>query len=267
MSRRSTWWFVGLTGLLCRVSLHRFTEYRVDFLVGVSSLAVRVLCQVALIGTAFRYVDTLVGWGYSQALFLVGFAMLPRGLDRLFTDQLFILAWNLVRTGDFFRYLIRPVHPLYMLLSERFLYPDAIGELVVGIAIVVTAAAGSGVELGPEEWLLMVPLTICGALLHGSIKCLMASIAFWTTSSLSMMSAVTQLGDFATYPLEVYPPALRVVLTWVVPYAFTAYVPAHALLFGASGALLWLLPVTALTICVALAVHQRGVARFEMTGN
>jgi len=256
-----------LTLLLCRVSLHRFTEYRVDFLVGVSSLVVRVLCQVALIGVAFQYVDTLAGWGYHQALFLMGFAMLPRGLDRLFTDQLFILAWNLVRTGDFFRYLIRPVPPLYMLLSERFLYPDAFGEVVVGLTIVVLAATGQGVALGPEQWLLMVPLVVCGALVHASIKCLLASIAFWTTSSLSIVSAVTQLGDFAAYPLEVYPSALRVMLIWVLPYAFTAYVLAHALLFGTTGTLLWVLPVTALTTGIALAVHRSGVARFEMTGS
>jgi ABC-2 type transport system permease protein len=259
--------YARLTVVLCRVSLHRFTEYRVDFLVGVASLAVRVLCQVALISVVFSHVEALGGWTYPEALFLVGFAMLPRGLDRLFTEQLWILSYDLVRTGDFFRYLLRPVSPLYLLLSERFLYPDGLGELVVGTAIVGTATTALGVGLSPLGWVLLALGVVAGAIVHAAIKCTVASIAFWMSSSLSVMSAVNQLADFATYPMTIYPPFLRIGLTWVLPFAFTAYLPVQAVLSGDLARLWWLLPAVGGSLTVAAVAYRRGIGRYEMSGS
>jgi len=252
--------------VLCGVSVHRLTTYRVDFLVGVSSFVVRIACQVALLSVIFGYVDSLAGWNYDQILLLLGFALLPRGLDRLVTDQLWILSWQLVRNGEVFRYLIRPVHPLFLLLSERFLYPDGIGELILGGAIIATAVSGGGAELTLTDWLLIPMLVVCAALIHAAIKCIVASLAFWTSSSLQMLSAVNQLSDFAAYPMAMYHPALSAVLTWVVPYAFTAAIPVQYLLFGGAGWLL-VLPMTALLVTLAAVVFARGIRRFEMTGS
>lgn len=252
--------------LLCGVSVHRLAVYRLDFAVGIASFVVRIACQLALLNVVFGHVGTLGGWSYHQVLFLLGFALLPRGLDRLVTDQLWILSWQQVRTGEVFKYLIRPVNPLFMLLSERFLYPDGFGELVLGVVIMITAVHGGGVQLTPLDWVLVPLLVLCGALIHASIKCIVASLAFWTTSTLHALSAVSQLADFSGYPLAMYHPALRAALTWVVPYAFTAAIPVQYLLFGGTG-LLALLPVTALVATAAAVVFARGVQRFEMTGS
>ncbi|MBQ0977937.1 ABC transporter permease [Micromonospora sp. M61] len=261
--RRYTWLTVVLSG----VSMHRLTAYRLDFFVGVASFAIRVACQIALIGVVFRHVDGLAGWNYQQALFLLGFSLLPRGLDRLFTDQLWILAWQLVRTGDFYRYLIRPVNPLYIMLSERFMYPDGFGELVLGIAIVVIAGESMDLHLSAVQWLLFLPLVLCGAVIQAAVKGFFASLSFWTTSSLSVVTAVHQLGDFGSYPMGLYHPVLRALLTWLLPFAFTAYVPARYLLFGDIDGLVWMLPVTVLTAAIAYGTFRRGVDRFEMTGS
>ncbi|GAB3079021.1 ABC transporter permease [Micromonospora schwarzwaldensis] len=259
--------YLRLTVLLCGVSMHRLTAYRMDFAVGVASFVIRVGGQIALIGLVYRYVDDLAGWGYHQALFLLGFSLLSRALDRLFTDQLWILAWQLVRSGEFHRYLIRPVNPLYLLLSERFMYPEGIGELALGLAITLASAGALDLHLDVAQWLLFVPMVVCGAVIHASIKTLIASCSFWSVSSLPVLSAVHQLGEFGSYPLGLYHPALQAVLTWVLPFAFTAYIPARYLLFGAVDGLIWLLPVTAVAAAVAYGVFRIGVNRYEMTGS
>ncbi|WP_405014795.1 ABC transporter permease [Kitasatospora sp. NBC_01539] len=259
--------YTRLTWHLSVVSLSRLTEYRMDFLLGAGGLLLRVGCQLAVVSMVFRQVPLVAGWNYHQVLFLIGFSLLPRGLDRLFTDQLWILAQRLVQSGEFHRYLIRPVHPLYAVLSERFLYPDGFGELLTGIAILWYAASCLPVGLTLGQLLLLPLLALCGAVILASIKTTFAALAFWTTSSFPALYSANQLGDFSGYPLDLYHPSLRWLLTWALPYAFTAYVPASYLLFGRTELLPWLPVVTAALAAIALLVWHRGVDRYEMTGS
>jgi ABC-2 type transport system permease protein len=81
------------------------------------------------------------------------------------------------------------------------------------------------------------------------------------------MYAANQVSEFSSYPLDIYHPSLRTLLTWVLPFAFTAYVPSVYLLTGVTGLLGWLPLVTAGALALALAVWRRGVNRYEMTGS
>ncbi|MFB7938050.1 ABC transporter permease [Streptomyces sp. NPDC056049] len=256
-----------LTWQLSGVSLRRLTEYRMDFLIGAGGLLLRVGCQLAVIGMVFAQVPVIAGWNYHQVLFLVGFSQLPRGLDRMFTDQLWLVAQRLVQSGEFYRYMIRPVHPLYAVLSERFLYPDGFGEVVTGIGIIAYAVYAMDDGPGLGGLLLLPLLALCGALILASIKTAFAALAFWTTNSFPALCSAYQLGDFSGYPVGLYHPSLRWLLTWLLPYAFTAYVPVSYLLFGETELLLWLPVVTVAVATLALLVWNRGVDRYEMTGS
>ncbi|MCZ0207292.1 ABC transporter permease [Streptomyces achromogenes] len=263
----TVWRHVRLAFFLGGVGLHRLSMYRVDFALGAGAFLVRVGLQTAVVGLVFRQVPAVDGWTYHEVLFLLGFSLLPRGLDHLFTDQLWELGRKLVQRGEFYRYLIRPVNPLFSLLSERFFHPDGLGELAVGAVLVGWSGSELGLHLTPVQWLAAPFLVLCGALIHTSVKLLFASLSFWTVTSLPSMYAANQVSEFAAYPLDIYHPSLRAVLTWVLPFAFTSYVPCGYLLTGATGRVVWLPLVTAGALAVALAVWRRGINAYEMTGS
>lgn len=254
-------WFLGGVGL------HRLAAYRLDFALGAGAFLVRVGIQTAVVGLVFRQVPTVAGWSYPQVLFLLGFSLLPRGLDHLFTDQLWELGRKLVQRGEFYRYLIRPVNPLFSLLSERFFHPDGLGELIVGLVLV--GWAGSELDLVPTaaQWALIPLLVLCGAVIHTAVKLFFASLSFWTVTSLPAMHAAGQVSEFAGYPLDIYHASLRALLTWVLPFAFTSYAPSVYLLTGDTGLLVWLPAVTAGALLIALAVWRRGITTYEMSGS
>ncbi|MCI4042782.1 ABC-2 family transporter protein [Streptomyces sp. TRM75563] len=257
-----------LTWFMCGVSLHRLAEYRGDFVLGAFGFLVMFGVQAALVGALFSLVPTIGGWGFAQVLFLLGFAMLPRGLDKMFSDNIWLVSAFEIRGGEFYRYMIRPVNPLLMVLSERLVWPDAFGELLVGLALVIYASSQLSFAVPTWEALVVgVVLVVCGALIHFAVKLLLASLAFWTTRSFSTMRAVTELSMFSGYPLDLYHPALRAMLTWMVPFAFTAYFPATYLLFGETG-LVMLTPLIALvSVALALTVWRMGLRRYEATGS
>jgi ABC-2 type transport system permease protein len=260
--------YAGLTWFLCRVSLRRLVTYRADFLLGAAGFVVRIGVQCLLIGVVFSWVPTLDGWTRDQVLFLFGFALLPRGLDRLFTDWLWFIAGRLVYTGEFDRYLVRPLPPLYSIMAERFLWPDGVAELVVGLSLVGYAGHQLGVPLWSIDALVVAPLCVlCGALIYASVKLLGASLAFWLVISHPAMHAANQVSEFASFPVGLYPGPFQWVLTWVLPFAFTAAVPVSYLFTGEPGHLVWLPLVTAGAVAVALATWTRGLARYQSTGN
>ncbi len=259
--------YLRLSLFLGGVGLHRLIAYRLDFALGAGAFLVRVGIQTAVVGLVFRQVPAVGGWSYHEVLFLLGFSLLPRGLDHLFTDQLWELGRKLVQRGEFYRYLIRPVNPLFALLSERFFHPDGLGELVVGAALVTWAGGELGLDPSPAHWALAPLLVLCGALLHTAVKLFFASLSFWTVTSLPAMYAATQVSEFAAYPLDIYHSSLRALLTWVLPFAFTSYVPCVYLLRGGTGLLMWLPVVTAGAVLTALALWRRGINRFDMTGS
>jgi ABC-2 type transport system permease protein len=265
--RRTALRYARLSWFLGGVGLHRLTAYRLDFALGAGAFLVRVGIQTAVVGLVFRQVPAVGGWSYHEVLFLLGFSLLPRGLDHLFTDQLWELGRKLVQRGEFYRYLIRPVNPLFSLLSERFFHPDGLGELAVGAVLVCWAGSELDLELTAVQWAVAPLLVLCGALIHTAVKLFFASLSFWTVTSLPSMYAASQVSEFAAYPLDIYHSSLRALLTWVLPFAFTSYVPCVYLLTGASGLVFWLPAVTAGALLIALTVWRRGIATYEMTGS
>jgi ABC-2 type transport system permease protein len=260
--------YLGLTWFLCGVGLRRLVSYRTDFLLGAFGFLIRIGVQALLIGVIFTLVPALDGWNRDQMLFLFGFALLPRGLDRLFTDWLWFVGGRLVQTGEFDWYLIRPLNPLYAVLSERFLWPDAFGELLVGLALVGYSGHRLGMDPLSVDALVVAPLCVlCGALIYAAVKLFCASLAFWMVVSYPTMHAANQLSEFASFPVSLYPAGFGWVLTWVLPFAFTASVPASYLVFGGASRLWWLPVVTAAAVAVALTTWTRGLARYESTGN
>ncbi|MDI1460716.1 ABC-2 family transporter protein [Catellatospora sp. KI3] len=257
-----------LTWYMCGVSLHRLVEYRGDFILGAFGFLVMFGVQAALVGALFALVPTVGGWDFAHVLFLLGFTMLPRGLDKMFTDNIWLISAFEIRGGEFYRYLIRPVNPLLMVLSERLVWPDAFGELILGVALVSYASSRIDLAVPAGEAIgVGLLLVVCGALIHFAIKLLLASLAFWTTQSFSAMRSVNELSMFAGYPLDLYHPALRSLLTWMVPFAFTSYYPVTYLLFGQRDLVLLTPVVAAAAVLAALTVWRLGLRRYQATGS
>ena len=61
----------------------------------------------------FEQIPSLQGWSLDQLIFIYGFAQIPRGIDHLFTDNIWMIAWRWVINGDFDRYMLRPMNVFF----------------------------------------------------------------------------------------------------------------------------------------------------------
>lgn len=242
-------------------------EYRVNFFIGgVSTLAGQVAGLLTL-WVVMETIPTLKGWTLHQLLLIYGLLVLSKSLNHMFADNLWRLGWAYIRTGDFDRYLVRPVNPLFHLIADRFC-EDGIGNFVVGLGLLIYSSMALDIPWTFFNVMYTLLMVLSGGLVFFGINLITASLSFWMTDSLPLMWGVFETHEFAKYPLKIYHTSVNVVFTWILPFGIASYYPASYLLGHPVGWLAWIAPVVALVLVfVGYGVWKTGLSRYTGAGS
>lgn len=261
-------WYMKLYGMFLSQYLKALMHSRADFFIGFLAFFLIQTGGIVFITLVFGQIPNLLGWSFYDLLFIYGFANIPRGIDHMFTDYLWLLSGNVIIEGEFDRYLLRPIHPLFQIIAQRF-QPDGIGEVIIGIILVVYASVKGNISYTPSKLIIMVVMILLATIIYTSIKLFLASLAFWIKRSQSILFMFYSMSEFAKYPLEVYHKFIRTFITYIVPFALTAYIPASYFL-GESSLLRSLgltFFISAISLSIGLFTFNRGIRRYESAGN
>lgn len=164
--------------------------------------------------------------------------------------------------------MLRPIHPLFHLLSERF-QPDGFGEIIIGSLLVGYATLEMGLTFTLGQGLLFLLLIFFATLIYTAIKLAVASIAFWIKFAQSYLYMTYQMSTFTKYPMGIYPKAIRFMLSFLLPFAFTGYYPGAYFLGKESfmnGVVLTIV-VSLVAIVLAYQVWCQGLKQYESSGS
>lgn len=244
-------------------------QSKADFFIGLLGFFFTQITGIAFLYLVFRQIPVLADWTLDQLIFIYGFAQIPRGIDHLLTDNIWLVAWRLIVNGKFDRYMLRPMNLFLQVIFEN-LQPDALGELLVGTILIVLSLTKGIVIVDSAHILLFVVSIFAGALIYTAIKLLFASFAFWMKVSGPVLYTAYQLADFAKYPTEIYAKGVRFIITWIIPFGFVAYLPASYFLKPDVGALSTVgveCLLAAAFFTVAYLVFMWGTKVYESAGN
>ena len=243
-------------------------EYRADFILGLIGFLFVQSIGVIFIGLIFNNIPSLKGWSFYEILFIYGFAQIPRGIDHVFTDQLWIFSWQTIVEGKFDKYLVRPLNPLFQVIVEKF-QPDGFGEIIIGSILLIFSWVKLGVEVTIIKMISLVIIIIFASFIYTAIKLAVASIAFWVKFAQSYLFMVYQLSTFVKYPITIYPGWIRGVLTFITPFAFTGYFPSAYLLGKGSFVLGVVMTcfIGVVSLLVAYRIWLLGISRYESSGS
>lgn len=243
-------------------------EYKADFYIGMFSVAIQQFTSLFFLKIVFNHIDVLKGWTFYEILFIYAIAFLGRSIHHIFFDNLWTLGWQYVRTGNLDRLLLRPVNPLFQVISER-VQQDGFGQLLIGLVVLFTATTHLDITWSIGSVLLLALVIISSGFIFVAINLFFISFSFWMVDSLPIVASVFQLSDFARYPLTIYPKVITYLITWLIPYGFTAFYPA-ALFFEQKGYAItgFLTPIVAiLSMVIAYKFWQKGLRSFVSTGS
>ena len=106
-------------------------------------------------------------------------------------------------------------------------------------------------------------------LIYTGIKTATVSIAFWTKRSGNITYMFYMVNDFAKYPITIYNNIVRNIITYIIPFAFTAFYPAYYILSGENP--LFNIGMTVLIaivmMVVGVIVWNRGIRSYESAGS
>lgn len=254
-----------------RASVRGAMQYKVNLLVMIAVGAVYQGTGFAFVWVVLARFPSLGGWSLSQVAFLYGLRLVAHAVWLVPMHAIIGIEWA-VREGVFDRYLLRPLNPLVQLLTTRSARVGGLGDLLTGIGILAGAAIAAEVRWTPGVIGLAVLAVVGGALIEGGFQLVIASLSFRLLSVFQISHFVDDIfSRFGSYPMKVFGGAAEWLLTWVVPVAFVAYVPAGVILDQDMRLAPWaalLPPVIGLVIFVAAyRFWNRQLEHYQSAGN
>ena len=253
--------------LLAAQNLKRIMEYRADFLTGAVSFLIDQAIGIAFIFIIFTQIPQLSGFTFEHILFIYGFSQIPKGLDHLLTDNLWCVGYFIVKKGDFDKYLLRPINPLFHVIAETF-QVDAIGELVVGIGLLLYAAPKADLHITVSTVLLSIITVPFAALIYTSLKIITSSFAFWIKSSGFIIQMVYGMNEFSKYPTTIYSLPVRIFVTYIIPFAFTGYYLSLYILTGSDPLfnIGGVIAISSILFIISILIWNKGISAYESAG-
>jgi ABC-2 type transport system permease protein len=208
-------------------SLQRDLTYRAELVADATFTALTTAGTLVTLAAVYRYVGQLAGRSPGEAVVIVGTFLVVNGLLLAFVEpNLELFATTQILRGGLDEILLKPASSLF-LASLGKARPRALVDVVVGVGV---AAVGAGMDDGVSAagvglWLLLVGV---GFAVAWSLRVLLAVGAFWAPGLETgvFFLSLWQLGRF---PVSVYAPWLRILLTYALPLALVASVPARAM--------------------------------------
>ena len=197
-----------------RMQLRCAAQYRASFLM-------QSIAQVVMVGGDLLAVTVLMNrfrglgqWSAEEILFFFGVMQLTFALCECFGRGISNFS-NYIGGGEFDAMLLRPQPLLLQMIGNR-LDPRRLGGMLVGGAALLTACMLS--SLG--SFLLILGLFM-----------IEATVSFFSVKSIEMVNVLTYGGrQTCQYPVDIYPRPLRLLFTWVAPFALCMHLPLSVIL-------------------------------------
>ena len=204
-------------------------QYRVNFATMVVFGLVYQLTGFVFIWVVLTRFTAIGGWTLGEIAFLYGLRLLVHAIQGVLFGGMSRVR-NMVRLGEFDRYLVRPLSPFLQAISMNL--PSAIfGDLIGGIVLFATANALVGIDWSPAALGYLVLALLGGVLVEAALQLIVTAMSFRFLETGALAFFVDDLfNQFGNYPTKIFGGLTQALLTWAVPVAFVAYFPASVLL-------------------------------------
>ncbi len=218
-----------LIGTFARASLQKDLAYRTNFWISLLHSLINLVMGILSLQILFHRVTTIRGWNSGAAFSLLGVYLIVSSLRGLFIgpslDALAGMGQE-IWSGNFDFTLLKPV-PTQFLVTFRHWNFYSLIDLAFGLAVLVFSIQNLGVIGSTAIFSFLVALISAVVILY-SVLLAFTALTFWSPGFLFnwVFNSFFQL---ARYPVTIYPPWLRIILTWLIPVGVMTTIPAQAL--------------------------------------
>ena len=246
-----------------KVNIQMSLAYRADTVVSILLNLMWLGWELLSLNIIFSNTTSLGGWGFGELIALLG-------VFRLVNTLMIALIWpntekfnQSIRDGSMDYTILQPVNSLFLVTFSRITV-WRIWDLILAVVLIVTGINITGGITAPFNILTFILLAISGMLIIYSLWVVLIALTFWFTKFDNNVTILQALLEAGRYPATVYPPWLRVIVTFVIPIAVATTIPVQALRgeLEPNRILLFIL-VSIISFWIASKVWKLGLKRYS----
>ncbi len=220
--------FLRLLGIHLRLGILNELQYRTNLFIQLIQSTVGLMTALLGLGVVFSKTDSLGGWSAPELLAIIGVYTLVSGITQLVFQPSLARFMEDVRLGTLDFTLTKPVDA-QILISVRQVEVWKLVDVVVGIVVLGVAIAQLGEIVGPTEAVAFLVALLAGVTIIYSFLLILATCVFWFIRLDNILNIFQSMYEAGKWPIGIYPPWLRAMLTFLVPIGFAITVPAEGL--------------------------------------
>jgi len=178
----------------------------------------------------YRNTDSVAGWNRGEAFTLAATVFLLDSVSRTFFNSLIEIPEQ-VRKGTLDFVVTKPIDSQFWVTLRRFNF-DQIGSIIAGIVMLVYGVSTSTQHLNGINWLCYLILFAASIVIYNSFMTMLMTLGIWLVRVDNLWVLGETVQQVARYPIDIFQPNARLILTYYVPLAFIATVPAMQLVKG-----------------------------------
>ena len=254
-----------------RLLLKSAAQYRVSFLMQTLSQLVMTGGELLAVLVLMNRFTALGQWHADEILFFFGVMQLTFAMTECFGRGISSFA-SFVGDGRFDALLLRPRGLLLQVVCSQ-LDPRRLGGMLVGGAAILMASLRLNLVWTWEKVILLLLSMTGSLLLLLGLFLIEATVSFFSVRSIEMVNVLTYGGRSACqYPVDIYPKPLRLLFTWVAPFALCMHLPVSFLLdrplFDVPVWCVFLAPAAGAVFFLVMArVWYAGAAHYRSSGS
>jgi ABC-2 type transport system permease protein len=252
-----------MIGAFLKVNLQIALAYRADTMVNILINLMWLGWELLGLSIIFSNTNSLAGWGSGELITLLG-------VFRLVNMLMAAVIWpatekfnTSVRDGSLDYVLLMPANSLFLVSFARIVI-WRIWDLVLAVGLIAYGVHSSGELITGLNLFYFVLLVFAGALVMYSLWVVLVALTFWFVKFDNNVTIMQALMDSGRYPSTIYPPWLRLIVTYLVPIAVATTVPVQGLRgdLNASQVALFM-GIGLLAFLLATRVWQAGVRHYS----
>lgn len=265
-------YYLQIAFAMLRFSIQRQLEYPLFLISWVLLIPIQYFSGLWMLQILVVRFKNIAGWSYEELAFLYGLGLLSHALVVIF----FIQTWSiedLVLRGGLDRLLVRPINILFHFLFSGI---NLIGmiDLIPASIIFLYACSLLDFRWSAFHFFQIIVILLGATLIRAGIYLTLGTMAFWTKKSRPLvMGGMITMDRSTSYPQTIFPYAIQLALTFLLPIGFIAFYPASDLLGKPAPfsfihhSWLWTFGIGMLLWIGSCLFFRVGIRRYESSGS
>ncbi len=244
--------YLRLLWIFLRLGVLNELQYRANLAVRLLESLLNLGTALAGLGVVFSKTDTLAGWRPAELLAVIGVYLVVGGLTQTVIRPSLAKFMEDVRLGTLDFTLTKPADA-QLLASIRQVEMWKLIDVMLGVGVLSVALVQLGTSVGTWQAASFAIALLAGGAIVYSFLLILATCSFWLVRIENILVIFQSMYQAGRWPIAIYPPWLRSVLTFLVPVGFAITVPAQGLV----GRLSWPTLLGAVVLAVVLPLASR----------